>query len=599
VSFFLELRRRNVFRVGLAYLAGVWLVLQVAALVLSSFDAPGWIMRALVLTLALGFPLALVLAWIYELTPEGIKASEDVEVLKPVGFMGRKLDFAIIGALGLAVAFLVVDNYLLDVPDASIGVADERSIAVLPFVNISADSEYQYFSDGLSEEILNLLARIPGLKVIGRTSSFAFRDRNEDLRAIGEALGVATLLDGSVRMSGDVVRISAQLIDASNGASIWSESYQRTLTDIFSVQDDVAAKILDVLRLLVGKNPTRGRPTESPEAYGLFLRARMSLNDFQLREAEQLVLEAIDLDPEFAEAYELLALVYWTQAGGILEAPEAQAIMGEAASEALSLDPDLVLAQALYAAGNLATYSPLVEIQALERAATLQPDNPWVLSSLIFNLRKAGYQQEALAIARRFAEIDPLSQLAHGRLASTLLAAGRTDEAIASAFDEEEDRVFVAAMNLSIGRDETAVALLADYFEESGLPDTTWVRDLVTAARNSASGQVDLDRRIAETVASLSEERALDMQRRLSVLYLVFGFLDRYYEMILALDLTDSTWTDADDLVDTGLLFRSTGFAADPRFIEVAESLGIVDVWEQRGPPDFCIKVSSDWICEQ
>ena len=192
----------------------------------------------------------------------------------------------------------------------------QKSIAVLPFVNMSSDPEQEYFSDGLSEEILNLLAKIPDLKVIGRTSSFAFKGQNQDLRGIGQALGVNTVLEGSVRKSGDRVRITAQLIDVQDGAHIWSESYDRTLNDIFAVQDNVAASIIDALQIHVGVAPTRGRPTESAEAYALFLKARASLNAFEMQDATKFAQMATELDPKFAEAYELLANCYWYLGGG-------------------------------------------------------------------------------------------------------------------------------------------------------------------------------------------------------------------------------------------------------------------------------------------
>lgn len=604
VSFFLELRRRNVFRVGIAYLASVWLVLQVADVVLPSFGAPAWIIQVLVFSSVLGFPLALVLAWVYELTPDGIRATDDGDTREPVEFMGRKLDFAIIGVLVLAVSFLIVDNYVLDEPADSPSRTDrERSIAVLPFVNFSADPENEYFSDGLSEEILNLLTKIPSLKVIGRTSSFAFKGKNEDLRIIGEALGVSTLLEGSVRKQGDEVRITAQLIDVSDGAHIWSQTYDRTMTDIFAVQEDVAAAIIYALSVHVGTNPTRGRPTENTEAYALFLKSRSLLNAYEVSDAETVVLDAIQLDPNFAEAYELLANIYWTQAGGVLPAPVAQARMGEAAAKALAIDPSLILAKALYQSGNLGTYSPLVEIEALELAAREDPDDPWILGTLSFNLSRTGYPNEALNVAERLIELDPLSPLANGHLMSNLFSAGRTGEAFAALeklqqTEFRQEGWFSGNVYLANRRDDIAVALFEAELERNGLPDTAWVRELVTAARDAATGQAYLDRRIPEIIASMPEEGSLNLGRNLQYWYLYFGFLDRYFEFIFDLDLTDSTWTDADDLVGSGIVYRSLGFTSHPKFLEVAELLGMVDVWEQRGPPDFCDKVGGYWVCE-
>lgn len=606
MSFFLELRRRNVVRVGIAYLAGSWLLLQVADLVLSNFEAPAWILRALMLACVFGFPIALLLAWFYELTPDGVKTSSEVGTVEPTKFLGRKLDFGIIAVLVIAVSFLAFDNYIReDSADSAVVSGRENSIAVLPFVNLSADPENEYFCDGMAEEILNLLARISGLKVVGRTSSFAFKGKNEDLRDIGAALGVATLLEGSVRKQGDVVRITAQLINASDGTHMWSQTYDRTVTDVFAVQDAVAASIIGALQIVVGENPKRGRPTEIAAAYTLFLKARALLNAYELREAERSALEALALDPDFAEAYELLANVYWAEAGGVLSPPVAQRLMAETAGKALAINPDLVLAKALQSA-DPAAYSVQAEIEAFEQAALAEPDNALVLGALVFDLRKSGYLGKALEVAERLLASDPLSASARGRWQSTLLAVGRTCEALTSisTFDEDaafagaSDRWFEIEANLAAGRDDTAVALLESFFGERGFPDSGWASALVFGARNPVTGEVELDRQISQIIATVPETDRRGMQRTLSGLYLVFGFLDRYYEIISGFELSDAAWTDADDLVDKGVVYPALGFTAHPRYVEVAERLGIVDAWEERGPPDYCRQDAGSWVCE-
>ena len=518
---------------------------------------------------------------------------------------GRKLDFVIIGVLVGAVGFLLVDKIYLSEGDTAADeiIATERqSIAVLPFVNMSSDPEQEYFSDGLSEEILNLLAKIPELKVIGRTSSFAFKGKNEDLRIIGQALGVNTLLEGSVRKSGDRVRITAQLIDVSDGTNIWSETYNRTLNDIFAVQDDVAAAIIDALQIHVGANPTRGRPTENTEAYALFLKARASQNIGEHRDAEELVLKTIELDPNFAEAYELLAGIYRAQAGEIIESAEGQKLMGETAAKALAIDPDLVMARVMYQSGNLDTWSHLAEIKALERAARQQPSNPRPLGTLVFNLIEAGYLQEAVAVAERLVDLEPLSLRANGRLFETLYAVGRTSEAMAAL--EVVDHLAPDFANWDFGivnlvdkQDDIAIAHFEAYLQQHDYPDASWVRELVTGARDPVTGQAYLDRRIPQIIASMPEKNAYEMQELLTRWYLFFGFLDRYYELILATELTDATWTDAQNLVYDGTKYPRLGFIAHPKYLEVAESLGIVELWELRGPPDFCEKVGGEWVC--
>jgi TolB-like protein len=603
-SFLRELRRRRVIKVAGAYAVVAWLLAQVASVFVPPFDFPSWILQAFLVALVLGLPVAAALAWIYDITPEGIeRTDEGAPPSTATRLSPRDLSFLFAGlAIVMVGFFFLIEHFRIQEdtsPEPASIVDDARqSIAVLPFVNIGGGVDNEYFSDGLTEETLNLLARIPNLKVIGRTSSFAFKGRNEDLREIGRALGVGKLLEGSVRMIEDRVRVTAQLIDAADGANIWSSSFERELMNVFQVQDDIAAAIIDHLSVLVGTNPTRGRPTEISGAYSLFLRARVELNAFQLREAEATVMDALGLDANFAEAHELLALIYWTQAGAILPARDAQELMGDAAARALEINPDLVLAQALFESGNLETYSLLREIEALEQAARNKPNDPWVLNSLLFNLRKAGYVQEALAVGQRLVDIDPLSRLANGRLQSTLLAVGRTEEALTLLAAFDHDKWFVGETYLAIGRDEDAIRNFEAALEENGISDSAWVRELVSAARDPATGQASLDARISEIIASMPEENPLDMERRLSSWYPFFGFFDRYYDYIFSLDLTDSSWTNADDFLDEIVIFRQLGITSDPRFLKVAELLGLTDVWEQRGPPDFCRRSGGVWACD-
>jgi TolB-like protein len=468
---------------------------------------------------------------------------------------------------------------------------------------MSPDPDQEYFSDGLSEDILNLLARIPGLKVIGRTSSFAFKGKNEDLRVIGQALGVKTLLEGSVRKSGNELRIVAQLIDTSDASQIWSESYERTMTDIFEVQEEVAAAIIDALQIHVGANPTRGRPTENTEAYALFLKARASLNACEMRGAEGLLLEAVELDPKFAEAHELLSYCYWEMSSSVVKAAEAQKLAYKAATKALAVDPDLVFAQALYESANIDSYSWIHEIEALERAVREQPGNPHSLAALGFDLIETGYLQEAVDLAEQRVELDPLSPGANLAMSNALYAIGRTSEALAALevaeqLGSELTKDAIAQVNLVERRDETAIAYFETLLEQQELSDSSWVRALVTGARDPASGQAYLDRRIPQIVASMPEEYAVQTWRSLVLWYLLFGFLDRHFEVILDLESPDSTWTDADGLVFDSTIYRRLGFTAHPKYLEVAEAIGVIDLWEQRGPPDFCEKMDGQWVCE-
>jgi TolB-like protein len=613
-SFWGELRRRNVFKVVVAYAIVGWLLIEMSATVFPALKLPEWTVTFVTALVLISFPIILIGAWAFEVTPDGIKRTREVPLEHSVTHItGRKFDFAIIALLVLALVFVVVDNYVLrDEPAPAPSEQTrpaiqpvEKSIAVLPFVNMSSDPEQEFFSDGLSEEILNLLTKIPSLKVIGRTSSFAFKGKNQDLRGIGQALGVNTVLEGSVRKSGDRVRITAQLIDVLDGAHIWSESYDRTLTDIFAVQDDVAAAIIDALQIHVGANPTRGRPTENAEAYALFLKARASLNAFETRDAIEFVQKATKLDPRFAEAYELLANCYWYLGGGDIDAGEGQRLTRDAAAKALALDPDLVFAQALFASGDFENYSFAREIEALERAAREGQNNSGAMGALIWDLQQAGYLREALSIAERFVNLDPLSPIANVRLFETLYAVGRTSEAVAALelaaqLGMDYAGWLLGVVNLVERRDDSAITHFEAALQQQGYPDSSWVRELVTDARDSATGQAYLDRRMPEIIATAPQAKAYTFRWDMYRWYLLFGFLDRYFEIILETDFdpADATWTDADIPVFDGTVLRRLGFTAHPKYLDVVEPMGIVKLWEQRGPPDFCEKVGGEWTCE-
>jgi len=614
MSLIAELKRRNVFRVGAAYGIVAWVLIEVAHTAFPTLQLPDWTTTLVTVLLIMGFPVALVIAWAFELTPEGIKRETAVDPADSVRHAtGRRLDFIIIGLLMLAVAYFAVDKFVLESEPEQTGITPkplpvaeavvrEKSIAVLPFVNMSSDPEQEYFSDGLSEEILNLLAKIPGLKVIGRTSSFAFKGKNEDLRAIGATLDVSTVLEGSVRKSGERVRITAQLIDVSNGAHLWSETYDRTITDIFAVQDDVASSIIEALKIHVSTAPTRGRPTDNSEAYSLFLRARAALNVWDVQGAEDLLLEVIELDPRFAEAHQLLAYLYWMNSGLLEEASISQKRVYDAATSALAIDPSLLLADALRISGSLDNVSWLPEIEALERITREEPSNADASGALVWDLLDAGYFRDALGLAEQFVGLDPLSGFAHMTLATAQFSVGQMSEVAQSMLLAEEfgfDGVgwWPGRVALSEQRDEEAIAYIEAVQRSLGQP-SGWVRELVTRARNPETGQAYLDQHIPRIAAALPEEEAFQVVRLLRGFYLDFGFVDRYFEILFSFDLHPSVWSEADRMAARGIGDRKSGFTAHPRFLEVAEANGLLILWERRGPPDFCEKLDGQWVCE-
>ena len=526
-------------------------------------------------------------------------------------FGGRKLGFIASGVLAFALVLFAVDRYLLppDTPPAADSAEEivvsnaQQSIAVLSFVNMSDDPANEYFSDGLSEEIMILLAKISGLKVIGRTSSFAFKGKKEDLRVIGKTLGVKTVLEGSVSRSGNQVRIIARLVDVVDGAQIWSGTYEQTMTDIFSVQDEVATAIIDALQIHVASTPTRGQPTENFDAYALFLKARGAANLLDFRTAEALAKETTQLDPHFAEAYELLAFTYWQMAGIEIHPAEAQVLAGEASARALAIDPDLTYAEALNKAATFGPKLRLRKIQAFEQAAREQPNNLQVMDALIILLSEHGYLEEALRLAERYVELDPLSLLANFHLSTMLYAVGRTNEAItALEFTEQMNldpnfwQWTLVGINLVEGHNDEAIAYFEPWLEKNNYPNPNWFRDLVTAAQDAESGQLYLDKHIPQIIAAMPEDE-LDWKYGLTVSYLYLGFLDRFFELIYDTGPTDATWGGG-LYMEIGTIFRRQGFTAHPDYLKVAGLLGIVDTWEERGPPDFCDKLEGQWVCE-
>jgi len=606
-----ELKRRNVIRVAIAYVIVAWLVLQIGDTLAPALLLPAWANTLAAFFLILGFPIAMFFAWAFEVTPEGIKKEQDVDRDQSITHLtGRKLDFTIIAVLVVALGYFALDKYVLvdsepekDAAPAVTVDASTISIAVLPFVNMSDDPGNEYFADGLSEEILNLLARIPDLKVIGRTSSFSFKGKNDDLRLIGQTLGVNKILEGSVRKSGEQVRITAQLIEVSDGSHIWSDTFDRTLTDIFAIQDDVAAAIIDALQIHVSSMPARGSPTENLDAYGLFLKARVLLDAQKGQEAIELLLQATGLDPNFAEAVELLAFAYWQQGATSLSMQDSQRLTHETAAKALAIDSELTFARALYQLTVFDNRESWIAIETLKQALREQPSNSALLRALFYELCIHGYLQEAHRFALQFVEREPLSPVASYSLGESLVALGRTSEAIAPlrlAFelDNAFAQWFLPVFDLATGRDESAIAIYESELKSAGISDTNWVRDLVTDARNPLMGAAYLERRIPHILKSMPGERARNWQFNFRIWYLALGFLDEYYEEIFSERPNNEIWTDADVLFWLGTVFRSTGFTAHPRYLEVAGLLGLTDVWEARGAPDFCSKIDRRWVCE-
>jgi len=442
--FMAELKRRHVLKVVAVYAAAAFAVMQAADFLVPALRLPEVFATAVAFTAIVGFPFAVALAWVFDLTPQGVKrtdpaSSEELEAIVAES-RSRRWGAGII-ALTATIVFIIGGWWVIrDKPDngsqPSGGVAP--SIAVLPFVNLSGDPQDEYFSDGLAEELMNALGRIPDLRVAARTSAFAFKGQNVDVRQIGEELGVATVLEGSVRRSGDRVRIRAQLINVTDGFRLWAESYDRELTDIFVIQDEIAQAIVTEMRVALTGEPGSLVPslTQNFEAYNHYLRGRHFWNQrtlYAFYEAIDEFNQAIALDPDYARAYAGLAETYvlLPEYGGptVSEVlPDARA----ATEKALALDPNLAEA---YAASGYRKYQfewDWVGAEAdFQRAITLDPEyataRQWY-AELLLTLRRF---EEALAESRAAFALDPLAPAGNLVLAMNLEVAGRADEAIA------------------------------------------------------------------------------------------------------------------------------------------------------------------------
>jgi TolB-like protein len=601
MSFFQELTRRNVVRVGIAYAVMGWVLAQVAEFAFENFGAPDWALKTFVVVLLLGMPLVLFFAWAFEITPEGVKRERDVDRSRSItANTGRKLDFIIIGVMAVAIVWLLADRLVLHTEGDSpeVVVSGSPSIAVLPFVNMSEDDDY--FADGLSEELLNLLARIPDLKVAGRTSSFVFKNKTEDLRAIGDALSVATVLEGSVRRSGDRLRITAQLINVEDGFHLWSQTYDRQMADIFDIQDDVARAITDALKLHL--IPRSDRPTGNTEAYALYLEAlalQVYDSESDIALAQKTLDRAIELDPRFALAYELKSNFYWLEGGWIIDAPVAQKLAYDAAIKALELDPSLAGAKS-YARTAHPDWNWIDEIDALEELIAIEPENISALEALCYDLVITGYFAEAAQLAERIVDLEPLAGLGYWRKGEALTAAGRDDEARAALLRTIEFGASPAMWMLGVialieNDDESAITWIEKALAEQGLDPGT-IRPLIENVRKPATGKAYLDQWVETQIANASN---LNELRWPYGWYLAFGYLDDYWR---AIDLLDGPspggWTNADTLEQGGMIFRRTGFARHPRYLPRAKETSLIDLWEVRGAPDTCSKDSGEWVCE-
>ena len=451
MSLFNELKRRNVFRVGIAYVVLAWLVMQVADVILNNIVAPAWVFHVLLLFVAVGFPFAVFFAWAFELTPDGLKREHEVDrSLSITPYTGKKLDRMIIVVLVLALGYFAYDKFIYSPSrDAALLEAEaraaagqeatsgfDRSIAVLPFINMSDDADNEYFSDGLSEELLNLLAKIPELKVASRSSSFQFKGEKIDVKEAAQKLNVAHVLEGSVRKSGKQIRITAQLIKADDGYHLWSESYDRSLDNIFAIQDEISAAVVAALKVeLLGEVPKA--EVVNAEAYTLFLKARYLYSKWGKENFENAIeafRQALIIEPEYADAWASLSVAYLTQTtSGYRPRDEGLALARDAVDRALSYNPGLAAAWArLSLIQSRFDWDWAGAEASLQKALDLAPNDYRVLSAAGSLSGTLDRLDDALAYYRQILDKEPLELISLYNVAEVLLRQGRLDESEAA-----------------------------------------------------------------------------------------------------------------------------------------------------------------------
>ena len=620
MSLVAELKRRNVIRMAGLYLVGAWLLVQVASTLFPAFGVPGWALRALVIVLALGFSPAVVFAWLYEFTPDGLKRDADVSPETSIAPQtARRMDRIIIAALILALVYFGFDKFVLSPrraatavtaqptqakPAAPVPSSDRKSIAVLAFINMSADRDNEYFSDGIAEEILNSLAKVKGLKVAGRTSSFSFKGKNQDLREIGRVLGVAHILEGSVRKQGDKVRVTAQLIRSEDGIHLWSETYDGDLKDVFALQESIARAITGELKVVLeGKQATRlvDTGTGNPEAYALYLQATSIFNrrdGDHFPEAIAALESATRLDPKYARAYARLTSLYAVLSSySDANSADAHAKVLEYAQKASALDPTLAEPYAAMGLDYGEFRGKLVDqFLAMERALELEPDdvttNFWYALALV----KAGYTKVGTERLERALSLDPMLPNALRWRGSLYIHAGDLVRA---------EQVTRRARDLGMQTADGNLSKIAGAKGDRAGAVALWV----SGTRATMRGWSDADRKlIAEGIYgdAAARQRAMalldaylakphpSVSQVLPEAFFKLGQPARALEVLRTRQLTDTGEPFA-------LLWSTQGrvMRALPEFADFARDFGFVAVWDKYGPPDMCRKRGAgDYACD-
>jgi len=597
MSLIQELKRRNVIRVGVLYLIAAWLLLQLTDVLSSLLSVPESAGSIVVMLLMLGFFPVLIFSWVYEMTSEGLRREVDIDRSQSITpDTGKKINTLIIVLLVFAIAGLVADRLipessvdtdvaaveLVEAPLPADDRSEDRSIAVLPFSDLSQNQDQQYFTDGLSEELLNLLVHVDELRVASRTSSFAYRGSTLGIPEISRALNVGHILEGSVRKDGDRIRITAQLIEAETDTHLWSENFDRELTDIFAIQDEIANAIVNALTGELGmgseKAITVEAATENLDAYEMYLTAReLFINREQLPESIRLFRKAVELDPNFARAWAGLGAVEsvaneWIFGDGIDHSPLAKV----AAEKALSLNPNLSMPLAVL--GAVADdYGDALDYYAAAIEKDPKNTTAWLWQGL--GQMEAGFIDEAMASLQQCLAIDSGYQNCRQHLARTYLIKGDVETTLKLCNETLEHMLHStsdALVSTYVRNGQRYLALfIADArLGSAGAPVIEWIRAIENPDADNSSG-----------LARLKDwERQTSSGERLSSVTPMFLSFRAYDELVEIPGMAGySLWhPDGDE-------FRTT-----PQFNTIIRELGIYEYWQARGYPPQCKPVGDD-----
>lgn len=620
MSFFTELKRRNVFRVGIAYMIGAWLLAQIADLLIDNIGAPDWVMKTLFVVLGLGFFLSLFFAWAFELTPDGIKKEKDVDRSQSIRKeTGHKINYGIIGVLALIAIYFfwearfdrkpvsvstdVTETASLETinepakPDSQ--AIDNKSVAVLPFVNMSSDPEQEYFSDGITEEIINSLVKIPGLSVPARTSVFGFKGHQGDVRDIGQQLNVAYILEGSIRSQAKQVRITAQLIKVNDGFHLWSETFDRQLDNIFVVQEEIAGAIAAVLVGELGAGvETVPNKTVNMEAYDAYLNGRTLLRERKQGMIESLEL-ATQLDPDFVPAWAALALAYqvkgYYSSGGL----DLQLKARETARHALGIDPNNVDAMNALAGAERSLWNWTEAEKHFKAAMIIDPQSTELLEDYAEFLCMIGETEQCRAVAARGYALDPDHMPLRGVYELSLILTGRAEEALAirqgeftmrgNSWVEDDLQVhadFDLDIFLSAGDNDSAIQQLEQF-----TPATAEVIASVNLLKDPSDKQAMA---VLKSVDKNKHPNAFWFSTSLEGLIPAYlGEAEFVIDRILEID-GKAKWGNSEYLWDSAW----HQVRKHPRFAEVLELYKLPEYWDKTGWPKFCQRTDNGITCQ-